>query len=146
MVYNVIDMEITARKRILVVDDEPGIGKILRIKLNLCGYEVITTTSGAEAIDLVSQKKPDVVLLDILMPDVTGMDVLDRVRAFSQVPIIVFTGRPDIFQMAKKLGANDCISKPFDPDMLVEKINSILNGSQCVTKCNGDQANSAAGI
>ena len=117
------------RKRVLVVDDEPGIGNFLRVKLRLAGYDIITTTSGAEAIDLVRTQQPDVMLLDILMPDVTGMDVLERVRTFSQVPVIVFTGRPDIASFASKLGANDYIAKPFDPDQLVEKIRSVLTPS-----------------
>ncbi len=117
-------------KRVLVVDDEPGIGNILRIKLRLSGYEVITTTSGAEAIELIKTQQPDVVLCDIFMPDVSGMEVVDKVRTFSQVPIIVFTGRPDIAQFALKLGANDYIAKPFNPDMLVEKIRSVLIASQ----------------
>lgn len=120
-------MENKAKKRVLVVDDEPGIGNVLRIKLSHSGYEVITTTSGAEGIELVRTQEPDIVLLDVLMPDITGMDVLDRVRVFSQVPIIIFTGRPDIFQIAKQLGANDYIGKPFNPDTLVEKIDSLLN-------------------
>ena len=115
------------KKRVLVVDDEPGIGNILRIKLRFHGYEVITTTSGAEAIELIRTQKPDIVLLDILMPDVTGMDVLDRVRAFSQVPIIVFTAKPDIAQFALKNGANDSIAKPFNPDQLVAKLESVLS-------------------
>ncbi len=114
------------KKRVLVVDDEPKIGNILRIKLRLHGYEVITTTSGAEAVEIIRTQNPDIVLLDILMPDVTGMDVLDRVRAFSQVPIVVFTARADIIQFAMKLGANDSISKPFEPDQLVAKIESVL--------------------
>ncbi len=115
------------KKSILVVDDEPGIGNILRIKLRLHGYEVITTTSGAEAIEIIGTQEPDIVLLDILMPDVTGIDVLDRVRTFSQVPIIVFTAKPDIAQFALNNGANDSIAKPFDPDQLVAKIKSVLS-------------------
>jgi DNA-binding response OmpR family regulator len=119
-----------ARKRILVVDDEPRIGKVLRIKLSLSGYDVITTTNGAEAIELVITQEPDIMLLDILMPDVTGMDVLERVRAFSRVPIIVFTGSSEIARSALKVGANDYIVKPFDPDLVVEKIKSVLMTSE----------------
>jgi two-component system KDP operon response regulator KdpE len=119
-----------ARKRILVVDDEPRIGKVLRIKLSLSGYDVITTTSGAEAIELVITQEPDIMLLDIMMPDVTGMDVLERVRTFSRVPIIVFTGRSEIARSALKVGANDYIVKPFDPDLVVEKIKSVLMTSE----------------
>ena len=116
-------------KRVLVVDDEPGIGNILRIKLRLYGYEVITTTSGAEAIELIRTREPDIVLLDVLMPDVTGMDVLEKVRAFSQVPIVVFTAKPDIIQFAMKLGANDSITKPFDPEQVLNKIETVLDSA-----------------
>lgn len=110
----------------LIVDDEPQIGKICCLKLKLAGYDAVSTTSGAEAIELVRTQKFDVMLLDIVMPDVTGMDVLDRVRAFSQIPIILFTARIDIFEMAKRYGANDYISKPLNPDILVAKIKKAL--------------------
>ena len=127
------------KKLILVVDDEPIIGKVLRVKFSLSGYEVITTTSGAEAIELARTQEPDIILLDILMPGITGMDVLDRVRTFSQVPIIVFTGRSEIGQSAMKLGANDCIAKPFDPDLLIRKIESVIITSKTGKRLHGDQ-------
>jgi two-component system KDP operon response regulator KdpE len=130
---------VKAKKRILVVDDEPGIGKLLRIHLGLSGYDVITTTSGVEAIELVGAREPDIILLDLLMPDVTGMDVLSRVRAFSRVPIIVFTGRPEIAQFALKIGANDCIAKPFDLNLLVDKIRLVLSTNRCIKKGNANK-------
>ncbi len=117
------------KKCILVVDDEPGIVKMLGIQLKFHGYEVITATGGAEAIEIIRTQHPDAVLLDILMPDVTGMDVLESVRSFSQVPIVVFTAKPDIIQFAMKLGANDSLSKPFDPDLVVEKIETVLGAN-----------------
>ncbi len=116
----------SSRKRVLIVDDEPQIGKIFGIKLTLSGYDVLSTTSGAEAIELVRTQKFDVMLLDILMPDVTGLDVLDEVRTFSQIPIVVFTARPDIAEVAKRFGANDFIAKPLLPEALVEKIRIVL--------------------
>lgn len=109
-----------------MVDDEPQIGKIFGLKLKLSGYEVVTTTSGKEAIELVRNQKFDLMLLDILMPEVTGLEVLDDVREFSQIPVIIFTARTDIFEFAKRIGANDYISKPINPDLLVEKIKSVL--------------------
>jgi two-component system, OmpR family, KDP operon response regulator KdpE len=127
------------KKRVLVVDDEPRIVKILRIKLGLSGYDVITTTSGAEAIQLVRNQEPDVMLLDALMPDVNGMDVLEQVRSFSRVPVIIFTGRPEIFEIAKKLGADDFICKPFNPDLLVDKIGQVLSASMGVKGCNANE-------
>ncbi len=119
-------MLVETKKRILIVDDEPQIGKIFGLKLRLSGYDVISTTSGAEAVELVRTQKFDVMLLDILMPDVTGLDVLDRVRTFSQIPTIIFTARRDIFEIAKSIGANDFILKPLNPDHLVEKIRAVL--------------------
>jgi two-component system KDP operon response regulator KdpE len=115
------------KKRILIVDDEPGIGTVLRVEFSVSGYDVSTTTSGAEAIDLVRTQEPDIVLLDALMPDVSGIDVLKEVRAFSQVPVIIFTGHEDMVKAALRLGANDFISKPFDHELLMEKVASILN-------------------
>jgi DNA-binding response OmpR family regulator len=122
-------MAVETRKRILVVDDEAGIGRFLSIKLGLSGYEVISTISGAEAIEMVRVREPDVILLDVLMPDVTGMDVIERVRSWSKVPIVVFTGHPDIIRFALKLGANDHIEKPFNIDLLLNKIKSLLDAS-----------------
>jgi two-component system, OmpR family, KDP operon response regulator KdpE len=117
------------KKHILVVDDEPAIGKFLRIHLSNAGYEVITTTRGAEAIELIRTQEPDIVLLDIVMPDMTGIEVLSSVRAFSQLPIIVFTGRPEIVQIAKQFGASDYIPKPFNLDLLTEKIRLVLRSN-----------------
>jgi DNA-binding response OmpR family regulator len=82
--------------------------------------------SGAEAIELTATQNPDIILLDVVMPGVSGMDVLDKVRTFSEVPIIIFTGRPEIVQLAKRFGADDYIAKPFNPDLLVEKIKLVL--------------------
>lgn len=115
-----------AKKRVLIIDDEPQIGKIFGLKLSKVGFDVTCTTSGAEGIDLIHDTKPDVVLLDILMPGVSGFDVLEKVRKFSDIPIIVFTARPETIKMASELGANDYIIKPANPDMLVEKLTTTL--------------------
>lgn len=115
------------KKRVLIVDDEAHIAKVFSVKLRLAGFDVISTTSGSEAIEMVRAQRPDVVLCDILMPEVTGFDVLDKVRAFSQVPIIVFTARSEIAQAAIRLGANGSVAKPLDPDRLIEKINLVLD-------------------
>jgi DNA-binding response OmpR family regulator len=114
------------KKRVLIVDDQPQIGRVFGLKLRYAGYDVVTTTSGAEAIELVRKQNFDVMLLDVLMPDLSGMDVLVEVRTFSQIPIILFTGRADIFETAKSFGANDYVSKPLNPDYLVKKIEAVL--------------------
>ena len=125
-----MDETTASKKRVLVVDDEQGIGKVLRIRLGLSGYDVITATGGSEAVELIRTERPDIVLLDVVMGDVSGLEVLDRVRNFSRVPIIVFTGRPEIAQIASKLGANDFIAKPFDVDDLVTHIDRVLSSKR----------------
>lgn len=115
------------KQRILIVDDEPQIGRIFGLKLKLAGYDVVSTTSGAEAIELIRADRFDVVLLDLLMPGVSGKEVLEKVRTFSQVPIIIFSARQDVSDIAKKIGADDSISKPLNPDQLVEKIKAVLS-------------------
>lgn len=117
------------KKRILIVDDEPQIGRIFGLKLKLAGYDVVSTTSGAEAIELIRADGFDLVLLDLLMPGVSGKEVLDKVRTFSQVPIIVFSARQDVSDMAEKMGASGYVVKPLNPDYLVEKIEAVLSKS-----------------
>ncbi len=133
------------KKRVLVVDDDPGIGRVLGIALRVSGYNVITTTSGSEAIELARMQTPDIILLDIVMPGITGLEVLDQVRHFSQVPIIIFSGHPEVVQFALKMGANDSIAKPFDADSLVEKIRSVLSTGLATRGDDGDQKKDTAG-
>ena len=118
----------TNKKRVLLVDDQAGILKILRIQLKMHGYDVVTASTGTEAVEMVREREPDVILLDILLPDINGFDVLARVKEFSQVPIIAFTANPSMAQKAITMGAVDFISKPFDVDRLSEKIKLVLDG------------------
>jgi len=131
--------EAGSKIRVLVVDDEPAILKVLGIELKLSGYEVITTTSGAEAIELVRNQEPDIVLLDVVMPETSGLEVLQQVRKFSQVPIIIFTGHPTVIKLALQNGATESISKPFDPDLLVAKMRLVLHPHRIGRAQNGVQ-------
>ena len=118
----------TEKKRVLLVDDQAGILKVLRIQLKIHGFDVATASTGTEATEMVREREPDVILLDILLPDINGFDVLARVKEFSQVPIIAFTANPSMAQKAITMGAVDSISKPFDVDRLSEKIKLVLDG------------------
>jgi len=119
-------MPVDTKKRVLVVDDEPGILRVLSIQLRLHGFEVISATEGSEAIELVKMQNPDIVLLDIIMPHMSGLEVLSKVRTFSQVPIIAFSANSQMAENAMQMGANDHVSKPFIPSQLVEKIKLVL--------------------
>lgn len=118
---------VNTKKRVLVVDDEPGVLRFIKVSLSLAGYEVITAISGEEGLKLVDTAKPDVMLLDILMTPLTGFDVLERLRESSQIPVIVFTARSDIGARALKEGASGFFTKPFIPEQLVKKIEDTLN-------------------
>jgi DNA-binding response OmpR family regulator len=110
-----------------VVDDEPGILKFVKMSLSMAGYQVITTTSGEEALKLVDSAKPDIMILDILMVPLSGLDVLAKLRPSSQLPVIVFTAKSNFGELALREGANAYIGKPFIPSQLVNKIEEILN-------------------
>jgi len=113
--------------RVLVVDDEPRILRLVRASLSLAGFEVLTTTSGAEAISLVQSESPDIVLLDVVMHPVDGLTVLKGLRAFSHIPVLLFTARRYTTEEARDLGANGVIAKPFRAETMVRSIETALS-------------------
>lgn len=115
------------KKKALIVDDEIGILRVVSIGLSIAGYDVITTSSGEESLKLVVSAMPDIMVLDLLMEPLTGFEILERLRAFSQLPVIVFTARNDMAALALKAGANGFIAKPFKPELLVQKIKDVLD-------------------
>ncbi|MBI2851462.1 MAG: response regulator [Chloroflexi bacterium] len=117
----------SAKKRVMVVDDEPGILRFVRTILDLAGYDVITTTSGEESLQLAQSQPVDIIILDILMQPLSGFDVLEKLRTFSKVPVIVFTAQREIAEAALKEGADGYIEKPFRPEQLTRKIQDVLD-------------------
>jgi DNA-binding response OmpR family regulator len=113
-------------KKVLIVDDEASILTVLRIKLKVSGYDVVTAPSGEEALALVKSACPDIMLLDIIMPGIDGFEVLQRVRAISELPVIVFSARPENAHKAFVLGANDFLAKPMDVDEMVTKVGKLI--------------------
>jgi two-component system KDP operon response regulator KdpE len=118
---------VATKGKIMLVDDEPSILKVLSIKLRVSGYQVISALNGDEALKLIKSEKPDVVLLDVIMPGMDGFEVLQKLRAFSKLPVIVVSARPEYSRQAMTLGANAFIAKPFDIDELLKKIEQFLN-------------------
>ena len=115
------------KKSVLVVDDEPSILHVIKIALGIAGYDIVTTTNGEAALQLVQTQTFDIMLLDILMLPLTGFDVLKRLREFSQIPVIAMTAKNDLGARALKEGANDFVAKPFLPEQLVKKIEDNLD-------------------
>ena len=110
--------------RILLVDDEPQILRALRINLTARGYEVVVAAGGRQTLQSAAGEHPDLIILDLGLPDLDGVEVISRLRAWTQVPIIVLSGRLDSRDKVDALdaGANDYVTKPFSIDELLARI------------------------
>lgn len=117
-----------ARPKILIVDDEEQIRLFLRITLKAAGYDSLEAANGRAAIEACTGKKPDLMLLDLGLPDVSGIDVLRAVRVWTQLPIIVLSVRADEEDKVSALdaGANDYVQKPFSTAELLARIRACL--------------------
>jgi two-component system KDP operon response regulator KdpE len=116
--------------RILVVDDEPDVVESVRLGFTLQWREidVVGTESGEKALDSIEHDHPDIVLLDIGLPDVDGFEVLRQIRAFSDVPVVMLTAREDALDKVKglELGADDYVTKPFNHLELMARVKAVL--------------------
>jgi CheY-like chemotaxis protein len=130
------------RRRILVADDEIYILHILEFSLNLEGYEVICATSGPDALAKIAKERPDLVVLDVLMPQMDGHEVCRRLKADERtrdIPIIFLSARDTQtdLDIGLRLGAEAYITKPFSPQRLIDTIQNLLDGSQTGTRAVG---------
>jgi two-component system KDP operon response regulator KdpE len=117
----------TKKYSILVVDDEPRILNFLSTKLNAIGYDVLLAGNGKIALEKINTEEPDLVILDIIMPGMSGFDVLKELRRFSSIPVIILSARDLPIDKVKglRLGADDYLQKPFNVDELIARIESI---------------------
>ena len=122
--------------KILVVDDEALLVKGIRFNLQSEGYEVITGSDGLEALHLVQEKNPDLVILDVMMPNMDGMTACSKIREFSDIPIILLTAKTDDMDklMGFDHGADDYITKPFNILELKARIRALLRRSGSTEK------------
>ncbi len=113
--------------RVLVVDDEPQILRALRINLQARQFDVITAADGATALDAAKTHRPDLLILDLGLPDIDGVDVIRSLRAWTDVPIIVLSGRAGSTDkiIALNAGADDYVTKPFNIEELVARMNAL---------------------
>lgn len=113
--------------RILVVDDEPQILRALRINLLARQYDVVTAADGATALDVAKSEHPDLVILDLGLPDVDGVDVIRSLRTWTDVPIVVLSGRTgsDDKIVALNTGADDYVTKPFNVEELLARMRAV---------------------
>ena len=126
------------KKRILCIEDEAEMIDLTRLVLEREGFEVLGAVGGSEGLDIVHREKPDLVLLDLMMPDIDGWEVYRRMKAngdSAQIPVIVVTAKAQ--SIDKVLGlqvakVDDYITKPFGPQELLDSINRILNNRTAI--------------
>ena len=122
-------------KKILVVDDDPGILRLISANLRARGYEPPTFSSGTPALEYLGDESPDLIILDILLPGVDGMELVRRIRGLSGVPIMMVSGKDEIDRKleALDLGADDYLTKPFSVEELLARVRAILRRSAPAT-------------
>jgi len=119
-------------KRILIVDDEPRYLRLLEANLRTEGYEVVTAADGAQAVDVFSNQPIDLVLMDVMMPKLDGFGATQRIREFSNTPIIILTAKGDEQDRVRglDLGADDYLVKPFSATELLARVRAVLRRAQ----------------
>jgi DNA-binding response OmpR family regulator len=119
-------------QRILIVDDDPAIRKFIRANLSARGYDVLQATDGTAALQIIEQELPDLILLDIMMPELDGFEVCRRTREWSAIPIIMLSAREGETDKVSclDLGADDYLTKPFSLRELLSRIKAVLRRTQ----------------
>ena len=121
-----------SKETVLLVDDEPNIIELARMYLEQDGYAVIAANDGQAALDRIAADAPDLVVLDLMLPRIDGWDVCKRVRAKSDLPIIMLTARDEDAEriVGLELGADDYLAKPFSPNELVARVRALMRRAQ----------------
>jgi DNA-binding response OmpR family regulator len=119
-------------KTILVVDDQPSLVRLVRDNLESRDFKVTSANDGTKALDIVENERPDLVVLDVMMPGMDGYEVCRRIREFSTVPIIMLTARNDQESLIQgfEMGADDYITKPFHANELLARVEAVLRRSE----------------
>ena len=117
-----------ASGKILVVDDDRNICELLRLYIEKEGFDVVIANDGRQALDLFDSEKPDLIMLDIMLPELDGWQVCREIRKKSQCPIIMLTAKGEVFDkvLGLELGADDYVVKPFEAKEVVARIKAVL--------------------
>jgi len=120
--------------KILIVDDEPDVAKVITMSFRMQqpAWDVLSAQDGEEALDLIERERPDVVLLDVGLPEMNGFEVLESIRLFSDLPVIMLTVRDDELSKVRglELGADDYVTKPFGHLELLARVRAVLRRAQ----------------
>lgn len=120
-----------ARKRILVVDDEMDLAEMVRFRLEANGYEILLAHDGQQALEVARKEKPDLIILDLMLPKMDGYKVCGLLKMdsrYTNIPVIIFTAKAQVddMKLGEEAGANAYLTKPFEPAVLLGKIKELL--------------------
>ncbi len=123
--------DISRKKKILLVDDEKDLTALVSLHMKMAGFEVLTANNGEKALDLSREEKPDLIILDLMLPKIDGWEVCKRLRqdpGISNIPVIMLTARAETEDKLKgfEAGADDYVTKPFSPRELVARVKRVL--------------------
>ena len=132
-----------SERTVVVVEDDPNIADLVDVYLREAGFRVLQATHGERGLELIAQHQPEMVVLDIGLPDIDGFEVCRRLRAKSNVPVLFLTARDGEIDriLGLELGADDYVTKPFSPRELVARVKAILRRGQSDDRANADVMN-----
>jgi len=134
--------------RVLIVDDDPPSLKMTAYLLQEEGYEILTAEDGQKALDLIESEEPDLVVLDVMMPHVDGLEVCRRVRQHRNVPIIILSAKGEIGDrvVGLEIGADDYLAKPFEPSELLARVKALMRRVEAFSSPPSDERLTVNGI
>jgi len=132
---------LVARQKILVVDDDENTCELIRIQLEMAGFDPVCAYGGREALTVAKEHRPSLLILDLIMPEVDGMEVFREVRRTTSVPIIMLTSKIEEFDrvLGLEIGADDYVTKPFSPRELVARVKAVLRRANATQSADDQQ-------
>lgn len=136
------------KQKLLVIDDEENVCELISLYFTKAGYEVITASDGADGIEKMRQHRPDIVILDLMLPGMDGLDVCKELRKTSNVPLIMLTARVDEVDrvLGLEIGADDYVTKPFSPRELLARVKAVLRRAAYVPSPDEQQVLNLPGL
>ncbi len=149
-VQNVLKSDETgvSKPKLLVIDDEENVCELISLYFEKAGYDVVCSGDGNEGIDVLRSQKPDMVILDLMLPGMDGLDVCKEIRKFSNVPLIMMTARVDEVDrvLGLEIGADDYVTKPFSPRELLARVKAVLRRAAYVPSPDEQQVLNLPGL